>query len=291
MQVKRGVSRAKPSARGRPLAASGLPAGAGGAWAQGPNDRVLVIDGLRGAAMVWMACFHFCFDLANFHLIETDFYANPLWTLQRTCILSTFLMCAGAGQELALACGLTWRRFWKRWAQIAACSLLVSAGSWVMFPNSFIYFGVLHGMAVMLVLTRLLAGFLAWRLPLGAVCVALPWFYGHPWFDSRWTSWIGLVTHKPMTEDFVPLLPWLGVMLWGGELTRLGLGWRARLAVPGGRWASTARPWPATLVGGALARGLVALGRISLRFYMLHQPVLIAAVLAWMWLTGRALPV
>src|SRR3990167_8853619 len=49
------------------------------------------LDRLRGLALLWMAAFHFCFDLANWRLIQANFYADPLWTTQRTCILSLFL--------------------------------------------------------------------------------------------------------------------------------------------------------------------------------------------------------
>jgi uncharacterized membrane protein len=28
-------------------------------------------------------------------------------------------------------------------------------------------------------------------------------------------NWLGLIGYKPITEDYVPLLPWLGVMWWG----------------------------------------------------------------------------
>ena len=32
------------------------------------------------------------------------------------------------------------------------------------------------------------------------------------WLDSRAWSWLGLVAHKPVTEDYVPLVPWLGAV-------------------------------------------------------------------------------
>ena len=96
-----------------------------------------------------MTCFHFAFDLNHFGFIHQDFYRDPLWTVQRTCILSLFLLCAGCGQAIAVHSGQTWGRFWRRWSQVAACAIAVSAGSALMFPNSWIYFGVLHGMAVM----------------------------------------------------------------------------------------------------------------------------------------------
>lgn len=105
------------------------------------------LDALRGFALVWMAVFHFCFDLSTFRFIDANFYADPLWTTQRTMILSLFLLCAGAGQAIAVQQGQSWSRFWRRWGQIVGCAVLVSAGSALMFPRSWISFGVLHGMA------------------------------------------------------------------------------------------------------------------------------------------------
>ena len=220
------------------------------------SDR---LDALRGVAMVWMAAFHFSFDLNHFGWIKQDFYRDPVWTWQRTAIVSLFLFCAGGGQALALLNGQAAGRFWKRWGWVAACALLVSVGSWFMFSRSWISFGVLHGIAVMLVLLR----FGLARLPNGvllviaAVAFAAPHFVQHAAFDTRWTNWIGLVTQKPVTEDYVPVLPWLGAILIGLVITR-------------------ARPqfWQ-----GSAPRLLAALGRWPLSFYMVHQPVLIGVLM------------
>ena len=87
-----------------------------------------------------MTAYHFAFDLNHFGWIHQDFYRAPVWTLQRTCILSLFLLCAGLGQAWAADGGQSWRAFGRRWLQIAGCAALVSAGSWFMFPKSWIYF-------------------------------------------------------------------------------------------------------------------------------------------------------
>ena len=60
------------------------------------------LDALRGTAVLWMTCFHFAFDLNHFGFIHENFYGDPLWTVQRTCILSLFLLCAGFGQAVAV---------------------------------------------------------------------------------------------------------------------------------------------------------------------------------------------
>jgi uncharacterized membrane protein len=228
------------------------------------------LDAARAVAILWMAVFHFCFDLNHFRYLRQDFYTDPFWTVQRACIVTLFLLCAGVGQAVAHEQGQSWQRFWRRWAQVAGCALLVSAASYVMFPKSYIYFGVLHGIAAMLIVLRLTAGFGRWLWLLGALALVLPHLYGHPFFDSRWTNWMGLVTRKPVTEDYVPLLPWLGVVWWGFATGQWMLHHRRR-------WLT-----------GTLARlsPLAVLGRWSLSFYMLHQPVLIGALLAWKFLRG-----
>ena len=113
------------------------------------------LDALRGLAVVWMAAFHFSFDLNYFRFIRQDFYRDPAWTVQRMCIVTLFMLCVGAGQGIAAAQGQSLARFWRRVAQIAGCALLVSLGSWLMFPASFISFGVLHAIALLLVVDAL----------------------------------------------------------------------------------------------------------------------------------------
>jgi len=223
------------------------------------------LDALRAVAMLWMAVFHFFFDLSHFRLIRADFYDDPFWTVQRTCIVTLFLFVAGMGQAIAVEQRQSWPRFWRRWAQVAGCAVLVSIGSWWMFGPRFISFGVLHAIAVMLIVTRWTARFGPWLWVAGAIAIALPQFIEHPFFDTRLTNWIGFVTRKPATEDYVPLLPWLGVMWWG---------------LAAGQWVlAQRRHWLSGPVPPAV-RPMAVLGRWSLSFYMLHQPVLIGIVLA-----------
>jgi len=235
-----------------------------------PPARYDRLDALRGMAIVWMALFHFSFDLNHFGFIRQNFYTDPFWTVQRACIVALFMFCAGAGQAVAARHGQGWPRFWKRWAQVAACAVLVSLGSWWMFPRSYISFGVLHGFAVMLILARLSAGWGRWLWPLGLLAIALPQLVQHPWFDTRWTNWMGLVTRKPVTEDYAPVLPWMGVVWWG---------------MASAQWMLAHRRSGLTGPIGPAFAPLALLGRWSLSFYMLHQPVLIGVLMLWVGLT------
>jgi len=251
-----------------------------------PAGRYDRLDALRAGAMVWMTVFHLCFDLNHFGLMSRqNFYTDPFWTWQRTAIVSLFLFTAGVGQAVALQQqGLrdrpAWQRldarFWRRWAQVAGCALAVSAGSALVFPHSFIYFGVLHGLALMLIVARLSAGWGTGLWVAGATAIALNYiaFIAVPesgsgsFFNEKWINWLGLISRKPVTEDYVPLVPWLAAVWWG-------------LAT--GFWVQRHRPhW----LGGStpLWRRLAWPGRWSLSYYMLHQPVLMAVL--WCWVTA-----
>ncbi len=225
--------------------------------------------------------FHFSFDLNHFGYVRQDFYSDPFWTWQRTLILSLFLFCAGMGQAIAVAQGQSWPHFWRRWVQVLGCALLVTLGSWLMYPQSFIYFGVLHGIALMLIIARLTSHWGGWLWWLGGAAIAIPLIASNALgtaagaafsevMNGPALNWLGLITRKPITEDYVPLFPWLGVMWWG---------------VAAGSWLSTrgagrlSRPLP---VG---VKPLAKIGRWSLSYYMLHQPVMIGVLAAVGWFT------
>jgi uncharacterized membrane protein len=246
-----------------------------------PGQRYDSIDALRGAAIVWMTAFHFSFDLNHYGWIRQDFYRDPVWTWQRAAIVSLFLFCAGLGQAVAWEQGQSWTRFWRRWAQVAGCALLVTLGSWFMFPRSFIYFGVLHGIALMLIIVRATGGWGRWLWFAGALALLMKPLAGlaHAqapaaleFLNDRTWNWLGLVSRLPVTEDYVPLFPWLGVMWWG---------------MAAGQWLlAHRRSWVMQPMPAASAP-LAWLGRWSLTWYMLHQPALIGVLAALSALGAR----
>ena len=238
-----------------------------------PRQRLQALDALRGFAVVWMTAFHFSFDLNQFGYLRQNFYLDPFWTLQRSVIVGLFLCCAGMAQAVAQQQGQTPRAFFRRWLQVTGCAVLVSAGSYAMYPKSFIYFGVLHGLAVMLLMIRWMAAWRRWLWLVGGLVFALKFIavYVHTqspgldFLNEPAFNWLGLISRKPITEDYVPLVPWLGVVCWG---------------MAAGQWlqrdhlAELSRPLPCATAP------LIWLGRWSLSWYLLHQPVLIGALMA-----------
>lgn len=234
--------------------------------------RLPLFDVLRGVAILAMVAFHLAFDLNYFGILKADFYSDNGLVATRNAIVAMFLLLVGISMTLALRNGIHWARYSKRLAALVLCALAVSLGSWLIFPQSWIFFGVLHFIAVASVIALAFRRFYRTNLFIGLALILIGLTVTHPLFDSRGLSWIGLVTTKPITEDYVPLLPWLGVVLIGMFLGKLSL---RRID-----FAILAERQPRTRGGITLAW----MGRHSLAIYLLHQPLLLAAI--WLVLTG-----
>jgi uncharacterized membrane protein len=119
-----------------------------------------------------------------------------------------------------------------------------------------IFFGVLHFIFVASLLGLLLMRFRRIHLPLGVILILVGLTIQHPFFNQAEWQWLGLMTFKPITEDYVPLLPWFGVVLVGMAIAQMTSGYLKM-------------PWQAR----GLLRGLTLAGKHSLLLYMIHQPI------------------
>lgn len=223
--------------------------------------RYPLIDVVRGFAVLAMMAYHFGFDLNMMGYLHQNLNYSTPWLTARSLILGTFVFVSGFCMALA-ADGS--RLYLRRLGRIAFCAALVSLGSYFMFPDSWIYFGVLHFMVVAGVLIWALHPLRRWFAPIGAAVLAAGVLVKAPVFDQPLLHWVGMMTFKPITEDYVPLFPWVGLVLIGHAVAvaavKSGAGWL--------QWSPQARP-------------VAWLGRHSLPVYMLHQPLLLA--LLWVY--------
>nr|WP_281389643.1 heparan-alpha-glucosaminide N-acetyltransferase [Pelagibacterium limicola] len=233
------------------------------------RERFAALDMARGVAILAMILYHFAWDLGFVGLIPLDVTVEPGWVVFQRAIVSSFLFLTGVSLVLAHGDGIRWPAFWRRFAIVGGAALLVTLGTWLFAPETFVYFGILHAIALFG-----LMGLLFLRLPLAVVgliaifVLTLPLFLQSPAFSERPLSWIGLWTVPPPTEDLVPLFPWLGVVLIGITAMRWARqsGFIARLY--------------GIRAGNGAARALALAGRWSLVIYLVHQPLMLGALLA-----------
>ncbi len=231
----------------------------------GRGPRVAAVDIARGAAIVLMVIYHFAFDLSAFRLIATDVQSNLGWVIFARLIAGSFLFLVGVSLVLATERGLDRGAFLRRLGLVAGGAAIVSLGTWWYDPGTFVFFGILHAIAVASVLAL---PFL--RLPSIAVGVAaafvlaLALVFSSPVFDWPPLWWVGLGTEPPVSVDYVPVFPWFGVVLAGIVGGRFVASHRERIA----QWRPEA----------AWARWLSLAGRWSLLIYLVHQPLIVGAI-------------
>ena len=223
-------------------------------------NRVRWVDALRGLAIVLMVIFHFCYDLRHFGYVDWNIPNGPNWRPFRYVILTLFISTVGISLSLAHGGGVRWRSFGVRLGQLLAASALITGMSFWMFPNGWIYFGILHFITV-----ATLLGILVVRQPLVALAlgalVLLLYFTQDPDFHRLPFSLFREMLPS-YTEDFVPLFPWLGAMYLG-------------IAVAG---LLPIRAFD--LPNHVAVNWLPRIGRHGLIIYVVHQPILFGAFFA-----------
>lgn len=226
--------------------------------------RSPALDISRTVALAAMVLFHFVFDLELFGYVPFGTSSTGIWRALAVATAGSFLFLAGVGLWLSHGQGIKWTAFGRRFAIIAGAAALVSLGTYVAFPDAFVFFGILHSIALCGLL-----GLAALRLPIvviAALAVAVyvaPDFAKGPAFDAPYWWWTGLQTVPIRTVDYEPIFPWFAPFLAGLAVSKL--------ASRTGFWAriSTRTPSRAAQLAGIP-------GRYSLVIYLIHQPILIA---------------
>ena len=225
-----------------------------------PTERYIMVDFLRGLGVLLMIIFHFVFDLNFLRVFHVTFLNNPFWIGFGRLILSLFLICVGMGLALGHKNGIKWNSFKKRFFKIGGWALIITIITYILFPKHFIFFGVLHCIAV----SSLVAVFFVNR-PRLSLLLCLFLFIPHLIFQPTLiplSKWLGV-----SSIDHTPFYPWIGMVFLGIYLESVNF---HRISFK----------------MNFLTKSFELMGKHSLKIYLVHQPILLSFLFIFIKLKG-----
>ncbi|MBT3362819.1 MAG: DUF1624 domain-containing protein [Chloroflexi bacterium] len=224
------------------------------------RNRFWEIDCLRGIAILAMVFFHTMFDLNYYGVHSTEFELGFWWWAARI-IAGSFIFIVGISMTINYSRSTQFERFAKRGARIFVLGMAITLATWIISPDRYVVFGILHFIGVAVILSYFFLRFYWLNLLLGIACIAIGIYLHTVYFSFSYLMWLGLTPADANYMDYLPLLPWFGVTLLGV--------FTGKLLYPQGqrRFRIPARE-------DRVTKSLGFLGKNSLLIYLVHQPVL-----------------
>jgi uncharacterized membrane protein len=235
--------------------------------------RYWEIDAARGLAVILMVFFHLMWDLSYFRVTDVNVFSRE-WQVFARSIGATFTLLLGLSlalrREREQIAGLKgWLPFLRRGLWVFGFGMLVTLATYVTIGAGFVVFGILHLQGLALILAYPFVRLPASVTGLAALSVfALGSYLNTLVAPFPWLIWLGVPEQSRAMVDYYPLLPWFGAALLGVMV--------AKLLYPSGVREFNL---PAVEDMGSIQL-LRFLGRHSLVIYLVHQPLLIAALIA-----------
>ncbi len=234
--------------------------------------RFWEVDLLRGLAVVMMIVFHIFYDLNYFGIYRVDI-SSGFWFFFPRIIAGIFILLVGVSLSLSYSRAEVlgrkdriFRRLLKRGLWIFSLGMAVTVVTYLLVEERFIVFGILHFIGISIILAYPFLKLKALNLGLGAAAIGLGLYLQSLSFPFPWFLWLGLAPDGFYTLDYIPLFPWFGVVLAGIFLGNALYGkYQRRFTL-------------LDLSGSALPGALCLLGRSSLFIYLIHQPLIVAAL-------------
>jgi uncharacterized membrane protein len=220
-----------------------------------------------------MLLYHFLYDL-DFFGIEYVQIGSGLFLYVGRSAAFLFILISGTALSIGHSRDLdkeingvkteNFLKYLKRGLKLFSMGLVVTAITWIFFPDQYIIFGILHFFGVSAVLAYPF-------LKYGKENLFFSLFFGltglylmDKTFGFSALLWLGFTPENFTTLDYFPIFPWFGVLLAGIFLgNSLYKGGERRFRIPkAGK--------------NSLIKLVSVVGQHSLVIYFVHQPLFLA---------------
>ena len=222
--------------------------------------RNVTLDITRTIAIVLMVVFHFLYDLKFFNFVDWDTPDGHGWKEFRFVIITLFFLCLGVSLTFAYSERFHFKKFALRVGQIVGSALVISIVTYIVLPANWIFFGVLHFLALSAVMVIWFVKLPVLSMLIGLIIIA---FGVSEHLPNRWPFDLLFTGLPSYTNDYVAIQPWLGVVFLGVSIAHSS--WLK--SDPLKSFLTTLTPkrqkyllWP---------------GQHSLSIYLLHQPIML----------------
>ena len=184
------------------------------------HRRFWEIDLLRTVAIVMMITFHVLYLLNYFNIHHTGVpgvHYGFWWWFPRVTA-GTFIFLAGVSLTISQArASKKMSSFVLRGLKIFAWGMGITLLTWLIAPDEYVRFGILHFFGIAFILGPFFLRFRFINLIVGAALLAAGIYLleQRVFVDFPWLLWLGLMPHGFRTIDYFPLLPWFGLFLVG----------------------------------------------------------------------------
>ncbi len=233
------------------------------------NSRYLLLDFIRGIAVLNMIAYHTLWDLVFIYNINIPWYKGNIGFVWQQLICQSFILLSGFCVNLS-------RKGFKRGAVVFFCGLLISLVTYLFMRENIIVFGIMTFIGSAMIITEALKpvfkrihsalGFaislslfvITYNLDRGYLGfkqfnIALPDFL----YRNLFTTYLGFKEEGFFSTDYFPLFPWIFLFLTGYFI----------FGLTGGRERINKN----NFLG---LKPVNFLGRNALIIYLVHQPLI-----------------